>query len=179
MENHCSRRQRTRQSSGNRNTDRRGRRRGDGEGGEGRQRAGPGQRPRPRPRDPAKCSCPRSRPRTQGEGQQSSHSRLQCFSAFLDQKFSSQREGHSRQQAPWSPRQALQAGGMSPGTGSSWQVRGDDFQEVGRDWRTRDWLVSGGDRALRRDRELLFRPEGRKQQSWEGWGLSQRRLSKN
>ena len=33
-------------------------------------------------------------------------------------------------------------------------MRGDDFQGVVRDWRTRDWLVSGGDRALRRDREL-------------------------
>ena len=135
------------------------------EGGEGRQRAGPGQRPRPGPRDPAKCSCPRRRPSTQGEGQRSSHSRLQCFWAFLDQKFSSQREGHSRQQAPWSPRQALQARGMSPGTGSSWQVRGDNFQGVGRDWRRRDWLVSGGDRVLRGDRGLLFRPEGRGQRS--------------
>lgn len=58
---------------------------------------------------------------------------------------------------------------MSPGTGSSWQVRGDDFQGVGRDWRTRDWLVSGGDRALRGDRGLLFTPEGRGQGSRGGW----------
>ena len=72
-------------------------------------------------------------------------------------------ERDSRQQAPWSPRQALQAGGMSPGTGSSWQVRGDNFQGVGRDWRTRDWLVSGGDRALRGDRGLVFTPERRGQ----------------
>ena len=59
---------------------------------------------------------------------------------------------------------------MSPGTGSSWQVRGDNFQGVGRDWRTRDWLVSGGDRALRGDRGLLFRSEGRGQGSRGGWG---------
>ena len=66
---------------------------------------------------------------------------------------------------------------MSPGTGSSWQVRGDDFQGVGRDWRTRDWLVSGGDRALRGDTGLVFRPERRGQ--GEGGGLSHRRLSMN
>ena len=59
---------------------------------------------------------------------------------------------------------------MSPGTGSSWQVRGDNFQGVGREWRPRDWLVSGGDRALRGDRGLLFRPEGRGQGSRGGWG---------
>jgi len=63
---------------------------------------------------------------------------------------------------------------MSPGTGSSWQVRGDNFQGVGRDWRTRDWLVSGGDRALRGDRGLVFRPEGRGQWSRGGWGGSAR-----
>ena len=42
---------------------------------------------------------------------------------------SSQREGHSRQQAPWGPPQALPADGASPGTGSCWQVRGSSFRE--------------------------------------------------
>ena len=46
---------------------------------------------------------------------------------------------------------------MSPGAGSCWQVRGDSFQGGGRDWRMRDWLVPGGDGALRGDRGLLFR----------------------
>ena len=54
---------------------------------------------------------------------------------------------------------------MSPGAGSCWQVRGDSFQGGGRDWRMRDWLVPGGDGALRGDRGLLFRPEGRGQRT--------------
>ena len=57
---------------------------------------------------------------------------------------------------------------MCPGAGSCWQVRGDNFQGGGGDWRTRAWLVSGGDGALRGDRGLLFRPEGRGQGTGEG-----------
>ena len=49
-------------------------------------------------------------------------------------------------------------------------MRGDNFQGVGRDWRRRDWLVSGGDRVLRGDRGLLFRPEDRGQRSRGGRG---------
>ena len=65
---------------------------------------------------------------------------------------------------------------MSPGAGSCWQVRGDSFQGGGRDWRTRDWLVPGGDGALRGDRGLLFRPEGRGQRTGEGGAQPQETL---
>ena len=44
------------------------------------------------------------------------------------------------------------------------------FQGGGRDERTRDWVVSGGDGALRGDRGLLFGPEGRGERSRGGWG---------
>ena len=57
---------------------------------------------------------------------------------------------------------------MSPGAGSCWLVRGDSFQGGCGDWRTRAWLVPGGDGALRGDRGLLFRPEGRGQQTGQG-----------
>ena len=65
---------------------------------------------------------------------------------------------------------------MSPGAGSCWQVRGDSFQGGGRDWRMRDGLVPGGDGALRGDRGLLFRPEGRGQQTGEGGAQPQETL---
>ena len=116
-------------------------------------------------------SPPASRGRPAHRGKDSGAHTAECSaSERFWTRSSPHREGHSRQQAPWSPRQALQARGMSPGTGSSWQVRGDNFQGVGRDWRRRDWLVSGGDRALRGDRGLVFRPEGRGQRSRGGWG---------
>ena len=83
VENHCSRRQRTQQSSGNKN-----RQKGKGagplgrEGWAGRQWEGPGQRPRPWPRDPATCSCPGRRPSTEREGPRSSHSDCRACERF-------------------------------------------------------------------------------------------------
>lgn len=56
-----------------------------------------------------------------GRGGGSSHIRQQCLWAFLEQKFFSHREGHSRHQAPWSPPQPLPTEGASPGTGFCWQ----------------------------------------------------------
>ena len=131
---------------------------------------GLGRDPAARSRDPGKCSCPRWRRSQRGEDSRAHTMNISAVST------SSQREGHSRQQAPWGPPQALPADNASPGAGSCWQVRGDSVQGGGGDWRTRDWLVPGGDRALRGDRGILFRPEGRGHRTGEGGGLSHRRL---
>ena len=68
----------------------------------------------------------------------------------------------SRRHVPWS--RLLLAGERGQCSG-----RGQRLEK-------RDWLVPGGDGALRGDRGLLFRPEGRGQQTGEGGAQPQETL---
>ena len=138
MENPCSRRQRTQQSSGNRNTDRGGRGRGPRgrEGGE--EGEGPGQRLRPmglghltQPSAPAP-----GRPSTQGEGQQSSHKDAGLVSVsgeevLLTERGKQQMAGTieppsgpaSRRHVPWS--RLLLAGERGQFSGRGWRLENE------------------------------------------------------
>ena len=84
----------------------------------------------------------------------------------MESKFSSQREGQSRQQTPQSPPSATVRRGLVPWQGTL--LAGKEGQSVGVDGRMGDrgWLGSSGqDSALRGDRGPLFGPEGREQGS--------------
>ena len=96
---------------------------------------GLGRDPAPGPRDPEKfCSAADPAQSTEREGQQSSHKDAGLVSVSGEEVLLTER-GTQQTAGTMEPPSALQAGGMSPGAGSCWQVRGDSVQGGGRDWR--------------------------------------------